>query len=268
MEKRLLIFNGDHAWHCWEKTVGKTDESVLVWRENYLEGPLPAEGDIAAFERCRAAFLHTCVPEYSEETLFRFLMELHSELHKFDSPECEIVLYFDCCMYDMIMLSRIMSLLQGSRARLLLFCDDVVLGNAPEVFLKEYSSLRELTAGDKELYAHAWSCVLAGPEAVAEFNRRGIAAGEPFLKCAMERYAEDHPCNNVMGRSYRQLLEIIRSGVSSFPEIFKTFDQYETYMFMGDTTCLRLLEDLVRKGAITKQPPAEEEKYPSFFPAS
>ena len=266
MEKRLLIFNGDHAWHCREKTVGKTEESILVWRENYLEGPLPAEGDIAAFERCRAAFLHTCVPEYSEERLFASLMGNHSMLQKFDSPECEIILYFDCCMYDMIMLSRIVSLLKESQALIRLFCEDVILSGAPWVFRKEYSSLRELTSEDKEVYAHTWASVLGGAEAVAEFNRRDVAAGEPFLKCAMERYAEDHPCDNSMGRSRRQLVEIVRSGISAFPEIFKSFDKYETYMFMGDTTCLRLLEDLVRKGVIRKQPPAEQGEYPSFFP--
>ncbi|MBO5724660.1 MAG: hypothetical protein J6S58_07525 [Lentisphaeria bacterium] len=267
--KTLLIFNGDYACECWKKSCPSEVEKVtfLVWRENYLEGPLPSGVSPEVFEKTRADFLHTCVPEYSAEGIYRYLMNLHTTLKEFEGPECEIILYFDCCMYDMIMLARILSLLKNAGGRIRLFCEDVILGNAPEVFQQDISSLRVLSPEQIALYAHAWECVLGGSAAVAQFNQQNLAAEEPFLAQASVRYGEDHPADGTMGRSQRQLLEIVRSGVCAFPEIFRAFDKYEQYMFMGDTFCLRLLEELVRMGLLCMKKSSDTDPYPAFYPA-
>lgn len=48
------------------------DVKTSVWRENYLEGPLLGNVSAEDFERIRAAFLYSCVPEYPGETLLLF----------------------------------------------------------------------------------------------------------------------------------------------------------------------------------------------------
>lgn len=250
-----MIFNGDHACNCWKKENPASEICCLSWRENFLEGPLPSAISDDRFDRIRADFLHTCVPEYSADGIYRYLTELRTTLKKFDHPDCKIVLYFDCCMYDMVMLARIFSLLKGTRAEIYLFCEDVILGCSPEVFRKEIASLRKIAPHTVELYARAWECILQGPQAISDFNAARAAQGEPFLAEAMSRYAEDHPCGGTLGRTPRQLLEIINSGISSFPEIFQAFDKYEKYMFMGDTHCLRLLDQLTVEGLIRKSSP-------------
>ena len=263
----LLIFNGDCAWECWKRNT-PFHESIptLVWRENFLEGPLPSGVSTEEFELIRADFLHRCVPEYSAEGIYRFLMQLHTTLEEFDSPECEIILYFDCCMYDMILLARILFLLKDSSARIRLFCEDVIPGNAPQVFAVPYTSLRLLSPETVSLYAHAWECVLQGASAVAQFNKEDLAADERFLKLAMIRYGEDHPVEGGLGRTQKQLLEIVRSGVNTFPEIFRAFDRYELYMFMGDTHCYRLLRSLTEEGFLRMEKSSSSDPYGSFYP--
>ena len=262
----LLIFNGDHAYNCRKQTFPAEDSCTLVWRENYLEGPLPCGIPFDEFERIRAEFLHSCVPEYSEEQIYRALINHHTVLEKFKTPSCRIVLYFDCCMYDMIMLARIFHLLQKTQAEIRLFCEDAILGCSPEVFRKDIASLRTVPQKIAELYAYAWECVLQGPESIAQFNRNNSAKAEPFLAEAMLRYGEDHPADGGIGRSQKQLLEIISSGTHTFPEIFQAFDKYEKYMFLGDTHCLRLLDGLAAQSLIRKTAPQQAEKYPSYLP--
>lgn len=264
----LLIFNGDCAWECWKKNTPH-HEGIrhLVWRENYLEGPLPSGVSREEFEKIRSGFLHSCVPEYSAEGIYRFLLKLHTTLEEFDSPEGEIILYFDCCMYDMIMLARILFLLKDFSGRIRLFCEDVMLGNAPQVFALPYSSIRLLAPETVSLYAHAWECVLQGASAVAQFNKENRAGDELFLKQAMIRYGEDHPVEGGLGRTEKQLLEIVRSGVNTFPEIFRAFDRYEIYMFMGDTHCFRLLQALTAKGFLRMEKSSPSDPYGSFYPA-
>ena len=251
--KTLLIFNGDYAYDCWKRTAPTADLRTLVWRENYLEGPLPADVPLEEFERVRAEFLHSCVPEYSEKAIYDSLIKQHIVLNEFNAPDCKIILFFDCCMYDMIMLARIFYLLKNTPGQIRLFCENVQLGNSPDVFRQKISSLREIPRDIQDLYVYAWECVLQGPHAVTRFNVDNTAPNEPFLAEAMHRYGEDHPCDGSLGRSQRQLLEIIRSGISAFDEIFQTFDKYEKYMFMGDTHCLRLLEQLAEQKLISMQ---------------
>lgn len=53
--KELHIFNGDYALELWKNS--NFDSENLVWRETYLEGPLPATDDLHQFRKARADFL-------------------------------------------------------------------------------------------------------------------------------------------------------------------------------------------------------------------
>jgi hypothetical protein len=197
------------------------------------------------------------------ENLHRYLLNLDRRLLSLTEQDT-LLLYFDCCMYDMVMLARIMSLLQNTPATVHLFCEDAVLGNETELYTRPVNAFPRMSTEAIAIFAEAWLAILHGPETVAEFNRAAAAQPIPFLAEAMIRYGEDHPGGGKLGRSSRQLLEIVNSGISAFPDIFQAFDKYEKYMFMGDTHCLRLLEQLADAGVIRKE---ANGKYPAFFKA-
>jgi hypothetical protein len=50
------------------------------------------------------------------------------------------------------------------------------------------------------------------------------------------------------------MLQLISRGASSFVEIFKGLDSFEELPFLGDTGCQRILDDLLARGWIEKNP--------------
>jgi len=232
----LHIFNGDCACDAWKRATGGT-APFLVWRENYLEGPLPADVPREEFERARAEFLHGCVPEYSADALTRFLTGLDARLDALTAQDC-VVLWFDVCMFDMLMLSRILYLLKDSKAELRLFCEDLILGQQSDIYLKSPQELRKLAPETIALYASAWKAVLLGRTECFS------APQEPVLHNAIHRYAEDHPADGSLGKSQRRLLALADSGLTDWKDIFRRFNAAEEHPFMGDTMCQRMLASL------------------------
>ena len=252
-EKNVLcIFNGDFAFEAWKKCVGAEGKDFLVWRENYLEGPLPDNVSLEEFEKTRAALLHTWVPEYSEERLYKFLLSMDEKLLSLTEKDI-VVLYFDRCVYDIVMLCRIFSLLRGTNAEVRLFCEDSVLGREKELWLRDIASLRKMSPENIALYASAWDAIVHGAEEVENFNRSAKAETETALKEALLRYGEDHPADGSMGKSEKILCSIIQSGVHGFSAVFKSFNAREKYPFMGDSMCMRMLDDLTKKGLLKKE---------------
>ena len=247
----LYIFNGDCAFEAWQKSVDAEGKNFLVWRENYLEGPLPANVPLEEFEKIRAALIHTWVPEYSCERLYNYLLSMDKKLLSLTEKDV-VVLYFDCCMYDIVMLCRIFSLLRGTKAEVRLFCEDTVSGREKELYQKDIASLRKLAPEDISLYASAWDAILQGAEEVEKFNLSSKAEKEPVLKEGLLRYGEDHPSDGSMGKSERRLCSIIRSGIQEFAAVFKNFNAQEKYPFMGDSMCMRILDALVNAGKLKK----------------
>ena len=247
----LYIFNGDCAFEAWKNSVGAEGKDFLVWRENYLEGPLLKNVSLEEFEKARAALIHTWVPEYSCERLYNYLLSMDKKLLSLTEKDIA-VLYFDRCMYDIVMLCRIFSLLQGTKAEVRLFCEDTVLGREKELSQRDIASLRKLTAENISLYAAAWDAILHGAGAVENFNLSAVAEKETFLKEALLRYGEDHPASGSMGKSERRLCSIVRGGIQDFAGIFKSFNAQEKYPFMGDTMCMRILDALADAGKLKK----------------
>ena len=256
----LYIFNGDCAFEAWQKSVDAEGKNFLVWRENYLEGPLPANVPLEEFEKTRAALIHTWVPEYSCERLYNYLLSMDKKLLSLTEKDI-VVLYFDCCMYDIVMLCRIFSLLRGGKAEVRLFCEDTVLGREEEVYKRDIASLRKRAPETGSLYASAWDAILQGAQAVEKFNLSGMAEKEKFLAEGLRRYGEDHPVGAAMGKSEKILCSLVENGICSFREIFHSFLAQEKYPFMGDTMCLRLLDSLAERKFLRKEGTGMESFY-------
>jgi len=255
----LNIFNGDCACDAWRKSGGTSP--ALVWRESYLEGRIPGpDTPLDEFERIRAEELHKLMPELSVERLLPALRSMDRTVAGLSADDSAI-LWFDVCMYDQVMLSRILFVMNGTPAAVHLVCEDVAWGDSPGLFAKKRNGAPRLTPDDIALYASAWEAVAGGPETLGRLLAERKVERFPFLAKALRRYREDFPGADGLGRSERQLLEIIRSGKHAGPEIFRAFGEREEHPFMGDTMCWRLLEKLAEKGFVAIQSDGEGKRY-------
>ncbi|MGE4563294.1 MAG: DUF1835 domain-containing protein [Victivallaceae bacterium] len=244
----LHIFNGDCAFDAWRKANGSGP--ALVWRENYLEGRIPGpDTGTAEFARIRAEELHAMMPELAEDRLLASLNTMDRTLAGLAAGDTAY-LWFDACMYDQMMLARILFLLADSPAALDLICEDIAWGDHPELFAKLQSSGRRLDRDDRALYAAAWRAFADGAEAIRALLPEPGIARFPFLAKALTRRLEDFLGADGLGRSERQLLAVIDAGNRTGSEIFRAFNKLEEHPFMGDTTCWRLLDKLAAKGRL------------------
>ena len=249
----LHILNGEHALELWKKC--DFSARSLVWKETYLEGPLPQTADIHTFRSVRAGFLATFaeLAAVDREALFRHLQKMDDAVLKLP-PGSTLMLWFDACIFDQTILMRILSLLslrEHGLPEIFLYCCE---GNCLSIDDFQRGKLEKvrLTPEDLKFAADAWQAFAAGDAAamtqLAEAEKSGNLSK---MKKALLRCAEEIPAPDGLNRSQRQILQLISSGKSSFDEIFSGVAAFEEFPFLGDTACLRLLEDLQRKGMIS-----------------
>ena len=252
-ETELHILNGDHALELWQEC-GFRGQS-LVWRETYLEGPLPDTDDLDIFRHARAEYL-----SHFDELAGIDKSRLYRHLQKMDEavlllPEnANLMLWFDSCMFDQTILMRILSLLNRKHAAMNVFmycCDGNCLKKA---------DFMQGNSGKVQLQPHDWA---AAEEAWILFIRKDadgimhLLEREPFermpkMKKALLRCIDEIPDRNGLTRTQRQILQLIADGRHGFMEIFKGLADFEEYPFLGDTACQRLLDQLVREGFLRR----------------
>jgi len=246
----LQLFNGDCAYEAWKKA-GLPGEA-LVWRENYLEGQVPCpDVPIAEFERVRAAEIHRWIPALAEERLLAALAAMDDKLARLTGDDT-LYLWFDCCMFDMTMLARILYLLSQNQSlpSVRLICRNYSWGDDPAFFTREINHALPLSAAELASGATAWRAFGRRDRSELEaLAQRGDWTFCPSMSDALMRFAEDLPdAVDSLGRTRRQLLESVSKGLSAPLAIFRAFSAYEKYPFMGDTSCWRHLDALADAG--------------------
>ena len=122
----LHILNGDFAFNLWEEC--NFSGQSLIWKETYLEGPLPDTDDLHRFRMARADHLLSFVElsGMDRDRLCRFLKKLDDSV--LDLPEnAALYLWFDSCIFDQTILMRILYLLHRKNdpsVRVFLYCCD------------------------------------------------------------------------------------------------------------------------------------------------
>lgn len=244
----LHVFNGDCGRDAWKKSGGTAPS--LVWLENYLEGILPPpETPIPEFERIRTAELHRLMPELAPERLAAAQKRMDDAVVNRSAGDT-VYLWFDACMFDQLILARILFLMRETAADVRLICEDTNWGDSAIPFPAAQQAARRLSRGDREIFASAWAAAAGGIEALDRRMESSENDRFPFLKKALARFREEFPDPEGLGRSERQLLEIVGRGCHAEAEIFHAAGACEEYPFMGDTMCHRLLDGLVRKGRL------------------
>ncbi len=226
------IFNGDCACEAFRAT-GRNDGELLVWRENYLWGELPGpDTPTEEFLAVRARALARMAPEIPEAKILADLTAKEAAIASI-RPDETVYLWFDCCMYDALLLARIFDRLNRLPA-------------PPEVYLScaepvDFHHTRRLTPGAVRLGAAMWQAITSGKEAIDALLAAVDFSELPNLREGLERYREDIPDADGWTRTLRQLQALQDRGITGFDAIFQAQATYEKHPFMGDSHCRLLL---------------------------
>ena len=251
----LHILNGDHALELWQKC--SFNGQSLVWREIYLEGPLPDTEDLSVFHAARAEYLsHFAeLAGIGRDRLCRHLKKLDDSI--LDLPASSaLMLWFDSCIFDQTILMRILHLVNRKNTgtgNVFLYCCE---GNCLTIddFRQGWLKKVLLQPDDLETAGKAWQFYLHRDAAgMVHLAERANFERLPKMKKALFRCAEDVSVDkDGLNRTQRQIVQLVSEGHSSFMEIFKGLDAFEEYPFLGDTGCQRLLDQLVRNGYLLR----------------
>ena len=249
----LHILNGDYALKLWKERGFKAQS--LVWRETYLEGPLPDTDDLDVFRNARAEYL----PYFDElagigkSRLYRHLLKMDEALLLLPA-DATLMLWFDSCMFDQTILMRILSLLNRKDTAINIFlccCDGNCLGKAD--FMQGDSGKVQLRPHDCQVAGKAWTLFIRkDADGIMRLLEREPFERLPKMKKALLRCIDEIPDRNGLSRTQRQILKLVADGRHGFMEIFKGLDDFEEYPFLGDTACLHLLDHLVRNGFLIR----------------
>lgn len=251
----LHILNGDYACELWKKCNFQTQS--LVWREIYLEGPLPDTDDLAVFRAARAEYLShfTELAGIGAARLGQYLRKLDESVLNLPD-ESELMLWFDRCIFDQTLIMRILYLLARRKTMpgnvFLYCCDGYCLTDND--FKNGYAGRIQLLPHDLRTAGKAWLLFLRkDADGLLKLAREEDFERLTGMKKALIRCADEMPDQNGLTRTQRQIMQLVAAGRHSFPEIFKGLDAFEEYPFLGDTACRRQLEVLVRKGLLKRR---------------
>ena len=245
----LHILNGDHALDYWQKC--NFNAQALVWRETYLEGPLPETDDLQVFRKARAEYLSTFkeLAGITQSAVYKNLQKMDDMILQL--PETStIMLWFDACIFDQTILMRILYLLslrQTLPAKISLYCctghclthDDFQQGISHRTVLLPRDLATARQAWLFFQHRDAGSMRLLAEE--ENFDRM------PQMPRALLRCADEIPDQNGLTLTRRRILQLVSNGCTSFAEIFNNLTAMEEYPFSGDTACQRNLDYLTGK---------------------
>lgn len=246
----LHILNGDSAWELWKKFDFRAQS--LVWREIYLEGPLPETEDLHSFRTARTEYLSRFqeLSGVDKSKLYQYLKKMDESV--LNLPEnSNLILWFDSCIFDQTLLMRIFYLLCRKfplTVNVFLYCCD---SNSLGIndFENGYSEKVQLFPEDLVAAEKAWLLFQKkDAPGMIRLAEQGNFERMPKMKKALFRCAEEVPDKKGLTRTQRQIIQLVSEGKCTFAEIFKGQAAFEEYPFLGDTGCQRILDDLTGKG--------------------
>jgi hypothetical protein len=199
------------------------------------------------FYKARAEYLAE-ISGYSAQQLYKHVQKMDDTL--LDLPEnSNVMLWFDSCIFDQTLLMRILYLLdfkQDASIKVFLYCC-----NSNSLTADDFKHGRQKKV---QLFPEDW---LLGTKAWNFFQHKDadgmirLAQQEKFerlpaMQKALFRCAEEIPGADALNRTQKQILQLVTNRCSSFIEIFKGLSKFEEYPFLGDTSCQRHLDFLVK----------------------
>lgn len=249
----LHILNGDHALNLWKKC-GFSGQN-LVWKETYLEGPLPVTDDLHIFRTARSKYLSTLTETagIDEKKLCKHLQKMDEAV--LNLPEkSNMMLWFDSCIFDQTILMRILYLLELKNCEnfnVFLYCCSSNCLTSDDFQTGMDKKLR-LLPQDWQLGSKAWKYFQSqDADNMLKLSEHGCFERLIPMQKALRRCAAEVPDKDGLTQTQRNILTLVSSGKHSFLAIFKGLSDLEEYPFAGDTACQRNLDKLTANHWLT-----------------
>ena len=220
---------------------------VLVWREIYIEGPVPGAVADDEWRRTRAEFFTSFGVSFNGA-----LAGINQRYRRLEQAAAydEVILWFDACMFDQTIMAHVIELasrLELPDTRLSLICiSDRGLGEVPVDELPAlFDTRHEITIAEKELAQCAWAAFTSeNPQDIERLLRQDCSA-LPFLADALARHLQQFPSTaDGLSRLQRQVLQAVAGGQSKLGAIFMQVSSMEEQAFLGDTSLWSCMDDM------------------------
>lgn len=240
--------------HCGDASAQPLRDSsvpgdILVWREIYVEGPVPGHLSVDDFCKVRAEYLSNSPGvAVTHESILEGSRTRYSMLAAAGKYE-EVVLWFDSCMFDQTIMIHVIDLCAKHNwpdTKLSLICVDQDLGGLPTDKLVALLDTRHAITPDQVALAHAaWRAFTSDDPREIENVLQGDCAALPFLSDALFRHLEQYPSvTNGLSRTQSQILNAVANGSEKLIDIFRAVHDMEQRPFMGDTSLWECIDEL------------------------
>jgi RNA polymerase sigma factor (sigma-70 family) len=251
---RLIhVLNGDAVRLTLERSA--VPGTFAVWADALHEGPvLPDDDDVRTLER-RARY-HASLGYVPYAHAVAMATGWDATLATYRDYD-EVVLWFEHDLFDQLLLARHLAWFarrERGRPALRLICIGEFAGVVPfhglgQLDADQLASLlgtrRPVTAAHLALGTEVWRAFTAADPAALEAVMRRLLAPPPnadaellpFMGGALRRMLEEYPSiDSGVGRTERQVLELLAEGARTPGELFVGAARREERVFMGDTT--------------------------------
>lgn len=220
---------------------------ILVWREIYLEGPVPGDLTDSEFRKSRALFLSGFGFPYYDvleavETMYRWLDEAGRYM--------EIVLWFDACMFDQTILIHVLDRLSRLDLKTTKVTQVSVSGRGLGEFSSSemsalFDSRRRVTVQEYAAAAEAWRAFSSSNPRDIELFLKSDFTGLPHLKGALRRHLKQYPAAaNGLNLLQKNALKAVAGGTNKLIPLFKHVSALEKERFLGDTSFWACLDEM------------------------
>ncbi len=220
---------------------------VVPWRDILYEGPIPAGLGPDELRDARARFIANAGWGSYDQVLAEFV-ERDQQLAAFREHE-EVVLWFEHDLYDQLQLLQILDWFMGQSQRqttLSLICIGSFPGVSPFHGLGQlrptqiatlFPGRGRVTVDQLELARAGWNAVRSSDPTAIERIIASDTGALPFLGAALRRFLEEYPgLRDGLSRTERQVVELLRVGISTPAELFLAISDREERPFLGDST--------------------------------
>lgn len=250
--------------HCGDTSAESLKRSgvageVSVWCDVLTDGPVPASARPDDWRVARAQYLSDFTRgQLSFDDALGKLQRQDAELEK-SLEHDEVVLWFDACLYDQLILLRQLDWFSKRAApapRLSLICIGEFPGFAkfcglgelaPHQLASLLDSRKPVSPAQFELASRAWQAFCSSDPSAIETLAAGDTGALPYLRAALWRHLEQFPSvRNGLSRLQNEALAAVGQGFGKLVEIFVHVDQKEERPYFGDTTLWACLDGLAR----------------------
>ncbi len=215
---------------------------IMVWREIYVEGPVPDGITPDEFRQTRARHLSTYGIDYDQ--LLLTTNERYDRLASAAADFEEVILWFDACMFDQTIMIHIIDCLPDTANASLICVSDRGLG---EYSIDEMAALlptrQPLTPGQKRIAHNAWDAFTSDDPRDIEVFLQADSAALAHVAPALRRHLQEYPStHNGLSRMQQQALQVIDAGANRLGPIFAQASAFEEQAYLGDTSLWAILE--------------------------